>query len=120
MLSKDTDYVWAWPALLARKFRSVELRAGVPTSHARRGSAFDYNISAKRAEERSRVEKAEAAYAAAISRWRARPGKTKVVEKDGIVADRAILQHPSASACPARCSAIRSRDPSTMQGWHSR
>lgn len=41
MLSKDTDYIWVRPALLARKFRSVELRAGLPTSHARRGTAFD-------------------------------------------------------------------------------
>ncbi|WP_352842923.1 IS110 family transposase [Mesorhizobium sp. M0933] len=81
MLSKDTDYIWARPALLARKFRSVELRAGFPTSHARRGTAFDYNIPAKRAEERSRVEKAEAAYAAATSRWRTRPERQKAVEK---------------------------------------
>lgn len=81
MLSKDTDYIWARPALLARKFRSVELRAGLPTSHATRGTAFDYNIPAKRAEERSRVEKAEAAYAAATSRWRTRPERQKVVEK---------------------------------------
>ncbi|MGX7877146.1 IS110 family transposase [Mesorhizobium sp. ORM6] len=81
MLSKDTDYIWARPALLARKFRSIELRAGLPTSHARRGTAFDYNIPAKRAEERSRVEKAEAAYAAATSRWRTRPERPKAVEK---------------------------------------
>ncbi|WP_353038057.1 IS110 family transposase, partial [Mesorhizobium sp. M1076] len=81
MLSKDTDYIWARPALLTRKFRSVELRAGLPTSHARRGTAFDYNIPAKRAEERSRVEKAEAAYAAATSRWRTRPERQKAVEK---------------------------------------
>ncbi|WP_352855373.1 IS110 family transposase [Mesorhizobium sp. M0902] len=81
MLSKDIDYIWARPALLARKFRSVELRAGLPTSHARRGTAFDYNIPAKRAEERSRVEKAEAAYAAATSRWRTRPERQKAVEK---------------------------------------
>ncbi len=81
MLSKDTDYIWARPALLARKLRSVELRAGLPTSHARRGTAFDYNIPAKRAEERSRVEKAEAAYAAAASRWRTRPNRQNAVEK---------------------------------------
>ncbi|PAP97584.1 hypothetical protein LRP31_33720 (plasmid) [Mesorhizobium mediterraneum] len=62
MLSKDAGYIWARPALLARKFRSVELRDGFPTSHARRGTAFNYNIPAKRAEERSRIEKAEAAY----------------------------------------------------------
>jgi len=81
MLSKDADYIWARPALLARKFRSAELRAGLPTNHARRGSAFNYNIPAKRAEERSRVEQAEAAYAAATSRWRTRPGRPKAVEK---------------------------------------
>ncbi|WP_352522321.1 MULTISPECIES: hypothetical protein [Mesorhizobium] len=81
MLSKDTDYIWARPALLGRKFRSVELRAGLPTSHARRCTAFDYNIPAKRAEERSRVEKAEAAYAAATSRWRTRPKRQNAVEK---------------------------------------
>ncbi|RWG80914.1 IS110 family transposase [Mesorhizobium sp.] len=81
MLSKNADYIWARPALLARKFRSVELRAGLPTSHARRGTAFDYNIPAKRAEEQSRVEKAEAAYAAETSRWRTRPERQKAVEK---------------------------------------
>ncbi|GAB1584231.1 hypothetical protein PPNSA23_41740 [Phyllobacterium phragmitis] len=32
MLSKDADYIWARPALLARKFRTVELRAGLPSS----------------------------------------------------------------------------------------
>ncbi|ESX09766.1 hypothetical protein X768_17445 [Mesorhizobium sp. LSJC265A00] len=81
MLSKDAEYIWARPALIARKFRSVELRAGLPTSHAWRGTAFDYNILAKRAEERSRVEKAEAASAAATSRWRTRPERPKTVER---------------------------------------
>ncbi|WP_210213245.1 hypothetical protein [Mesorhizobium sp. M1E.F.Ca.ET.063.01.1.1] len=57
------------------------MRAGLPTSHARRGSAFDYNIPAKLAEERSRVEKAEAAYAAETARWRTRPERRKAVKK---------------------------------------
>lgn len=35
MLSKDADYIWARPALLARKFRAAELRAGLPIKHAR-------------------------------------------------------------------------------------
>ncbi|RWC00145.1 MAG: IS110 family transposase [Mesorhizobium sp.] len=34
MLSKDADYIWTRPDLLARKFRSVELRAGLPTTMA--------------------------------------------------------------------------------------
>lgn len=81
MLSKDADRCWAGLALLARKFRSVELRASLPTSHARRGTAFDYNIPAKRADERSRVEKAEAAYAAASSPMANAAGKARAVEK---------------------------------------
>jgi hypothetical protein len=54
-LSKDADYIWVRPALLTRKFRSVELRAGLPPDHARHGAAYDYNIPARRAEERSKV-----------------------------------------------------------------
>jgi hypothetical protein len=46
MLTKGTDYIWMGPALLARKFRSIELRAGLPASHAKRGSAYDYNENA--------------------------------------------------------------------------
>ncbi|WMT87482.1 IS110 family transposase [Pelagibacterium sp. 26DY04] len=81
MLSKDADYIWSRPALLARKFRAAELRAGLPTKHARRGTAYDYNIPAKRAEEGARVEKAEAAYTELTSRWRTRPKGRKAVEK---------------------------------------
>jgi len=84
MLSKDADYIWARPALLARKFRATELRAGLPAKHARRGAAYDYNIPAKRAEERSRVEKAEAAYTKLTSRWRTRPKSKNAVEKPAL------------------------------------
>ena len=81
MLSNDADYIWVRPALLARKFRAVELRAGLPAEHARRGAAYDYNITAKRTAERSRVEEAEAAYTDFTSRWRTRPKGQKSVEK---------------------------------------
>jgi hypothetical protein len=67
--------------LLARKFRSAELRAGLPTKHAHRGMAYDYNIPAKRAEERAKVEKGEAAYVDLTSRWRTRPKGKEAVEK---------------------------------------
>lgn len=83
MLTKQTDYIWARPALLARKLRSVELRAGQPAEHARRGSAYEYNIPSKRAEERSRVEVAEMEYARFTAKWRTegRPQKRKIVGK---------------------------------------
>lgn len=79
MLIKEADYIWARPALMAKKLRSVELRAGLPANHAKRGSAYDYNIRSKRAEERQRVEAAEVAYADFTERWRKRL-KPKPVE----------------------------------------
>lgn len=82
MLSKEADYIWVRPALVARKFRTVELRAGLPPDHARRGAAYDYNIPERRAEERSVVEKAEATYADFTSRWQTRPRRPKSVEKE--------------------------------------
>jgi hypothetical protein len=78
MLSKNADYIWVRPALLARKFRAIELRAGLPAERARRGGAYDYNIAAKRAQERSRVEATEASYADLTSRWRMRRNRKPV------------------------------------------
>lgn len=72
MLTKGEDYIWVRPALLARKFRSIELKAGLPKENARRGAAYDYNIPARRAAERVHVEKAEEAYADFTARWRAK------------------------------------------------
>jgi hypothetical protein len=82
MLTKETDYIWARPALMARKLRSAELRAGMPANHAKRGSAYDYNIPSKRAEERRRVEVAEADYDRLTAKWRTRI-KPKPVENSG-------------------------------------
>lgn len=73
MLTKDANYIWARPALLARKFRVIELKAGLPAEHARRGIAYDYNIPEKRAAERERTEQAEKDYARFTFPWRSRP-----------------------------------------------
>ena len=70
MLTKGEDYLWVRPALLARKFRSIELKVGLPKEHARRGAAYDDNIPARRAAERVHVEKSEEAYADFTARWR--------------------------------------------------
>ncbi len=69
MLTKEADHIWARPALLARKFGAVELRAGMPAEHARRGIAYNYNIPEKRASERARCEDAESDYAKLTSGW---------------------------------------------------
>ncbi len=77
MLTKNEDYIWVRPALLARKFRSIELKAGRPAEHAKRGAAYNYNIPEKRAAERAPVEAAERTYADFTSRWRTRPAAGK-------------------------------------------
>jgi len=82
MLTKGEDYIWVRPALLARKFRSIELKAGLPPEHSKRGSAYDYNILEKCAAERVRVEKAEETYADFTSRWRTKPrGRSRSEKK---------------------------------------
>jgi hypothetical protein len=86
MLTKETDYIWARPALLARKFRAIELRAGLPTEHSKRGAAYDYSIPEKRTAERERTEQAEKDYARFTSRWRTRPThrRARVAEASGM------------------------------------
>jgi transposase len=42
--------------------------------------AYDFNIAARRAEERSKVEKAETAYNDLTSRWRTRSKEKKAME----------------------------------------
>jgi transposase len=81
MLTKGEDYIWVRPALLARKFRSIELKAGLPPEHSKRGAAYDYNTPEKRAAERVRVEGAEEAYADFTSRWRTKPRNRAQREK---------------------------------------
>lgn len=73
MLTKGEDYIWVRPALLARKFRSIELKAGLPPERAKRRAAYDYHILEKRAAERVRVEQPEEAYADFTARWRTKP-----------------------------------------------
>ena len=68
------------PALMSRKIRAVELRAGASTNRAQRGAAYDYNIPHRRAAERTRVEDAEASYLRFTEGWRKRV-RSKPVEK---------------------------------------
>ena len=55
VLNRQEDYVFARPSLVARKRRSVELRAGLPRQRGRRGIAAGYYCSETRAAERERA-----------------------------------------------------------------
>ena len=72
LLSKGESYVWARPALHARKLRDLELKAGYKAARAARGVAHAYNIKSHRDQERRWVEQAETAYARFVSGWNPR------------------------------------------------
>lgn len=73
LLTRGQDYLWARPALVAAKYRRLDLRAGVPARRGQRGGAADYWASAE-SRERDRVlpVAAEAEYRNLTDHWKQR------------------------------------------------
>jgi hypothetical protein len=69
LLTRGEDYAWVRPALHAKKLRELELRSGEPARRGQRGSAYAYNLTRTRQEERRRVEQAEIAYRRMTEGW---------------------------------------------------
>jgi hypothetical protein len=75
LLTKEADYLWARPALVANKRRAMELQAGKPQKKGNKpGAAYAYNVKALRDQEMRIAEQAEKAYEHFVDRWQARPG----------------------------------------------
>ena len=76
LLTKEQDYLWARPALVAKKTRDMELRAGLPQKKGnRRGPAYAYNVKELRAQEAELARQAERTYEQFVARWKTRPAK---------------------------------------------
>jgi transposase len=74
LLAKETDYLWARPALVAHKLRALELQAGRPMKKGnKRGPAFAYNVKALRHQELAIAEQAERAYQHFVAQWQPKP-----------------------------------------------
>jgi transposase len=75
LLTKQEDYAWARPALLAMKLRQAESKAGQASRRGgnKPGPARDYSIKALREQERAWVAQAEQAYARFVEAWSERP-----------------------------------------------
>ena len=74
MLTKEEDYLWARPALVANKLRTMELQAGRPQQKGnRRGPAYAYNVKALREQEMHIARQAEQSYERFVGNWRPRP-----------------------------------------------
>jgi transposase len=69
MLTKGEDYAGVRPALHAKKLRDLELRSGQPERRGQRGSAYEYNLTRTRQEERRRAEQSEVAYRRLTEGW---------------------------------------------------
>jgi len=79
LLTKEADYRWARPALVATKRRAIELRAGQPQKKGNKpGPTHAYNVKALRDQETQIARQAEQAYEHFVAQWKTRPPKDKV------------------------------------------
>ncbi len=78
LLTKETDYLWARPALVANKIRAMELQAGMPARKGnKRGPAYAYNVKELRDREIDVARHAEYAYERFVSQWQPRRPKPR-------------------------------------------
>jgi transposase len=78
LLTKNSDYHWLRPALVANKRRAMELRSGQPHRKGNQpGPAHAYNVGALRKQEMNVARQAEQAYEQFVAQWETRP-KVKV------------------------------------------
>ena len=79
MLTKEQDYLWARPSLVAHKRRAMELQAGRPQKKgSARGPAYAYNVKALRDQEARVAEQAEKGYEHFVAAWRPRPPRRRI------------------------------------------
>ncbi len=78
MLTKEADYLWARPSLVAHKMRSMELQAGKPQNKGnRRGPTYAYNVKELRNQEMRVAEQAQKGYEHFVEAWRPRRPKQR-------------------------------------------
>ena len=79
LLTKEQDYLWLRPSLVAAKRRQLALKAGAPSDKGkgRRGSAYAYNLKHLRDRERVGSEQAEKAYDQMVRHWKPRGPKRR-------------------------------------------
>jgi transposase len=85
LLTKETDYRWARPALVATKRRAMELRSGRPQKKGNKpGPAHAHNIKALRDQEMDVARHAEQAYEHFVAQWETRPKVRRRSKPEGL------------------------------------
>ena len=106
LLTKDTDYQWARPALVANKLRAMELQAGQPARKGnKRGAAYAYNVKELRDREIELARHAEQAYEHFVSQWQRR-GNPSGARAPQMRSDAEGCAAGLASSIPALCRAV--------------
>ena len=86
LLTKEADYLWARPALVAHKVRAMELQAGQPMRKgSARGPTYAYNVKELRDREIEVARQAEHVYEHAVSHWqptRPKRGRTGAAKEE--------------------------------------
>jgi len=83
MLTREQDYLWARPSLVAQKRRAMELQAGWPPRKGNaRGAAYAYNVKALRDQEARIAEHAEKGYEQFVAAWRRRPPRDRTAPRN--------------------------------------
>jgi transposase len=72
LLTRGQDYLWARPALVAAKYRRLDLRAGVLARRGQRGAAANYWASAESRKDCVLPAAAEAEYRNLTDHWKQR------------------------------------------------
>jgi transposase len=88
LLLKGESYLWARPALHAKKMRELELKAGHPATRGQKGAAHAYNLKSHRDQERRWVEQAEAAYTRFVAGWSPRGPRSGKVRTGSLKEER--------------------------------
>jgi transposase len=88
LLHKGESYLWARPALHAKKMRELELKAGHPAARGQKGAAHAYNLKSHRDQERRWVEQAEAAYTRFVAGWSPRGPRSGKVRTGALKEER--------------------------------
>jgi transposase len=72
LLTRDQDYAFVRPSLVAKKWRALELQAGHSSRRGQRGSTYAYNLKPLRDQEREIGVQAERAYMLLTQHWQPR------------------------------------------------
>jgi transposase len=101
LMNKGEDYAFAMPSLVAHKQRKLELRAGLPPTRGRKGTAAPYSLKQVRAAERDLSAQTELAYRTMVANWRPTAPTSKTPTRAAPIGSGRGRQHRDTTVTPS-------------------